>query len=62
MTDKAAKFLSPWKNSKLVTLNFPLLKNSDEMGVVAGLVKSAVTAGFTTLKVTLFCSLLDGIC
>ncbi|GFR75909.1 reticulon-4-interacting protein 1-like protein, mitochondrial [Elysia marginata] len=50
MTDKAANFLSPWKNSKLVTLNFPLLKNSDEMGVVAGLVKSAVTAGLTTLK------------
>lgn len=49
-TDKAAKLLSPWKNAKLVTLNFPLLRNSDEMGVVAGLVKSAVTAGFTTLK------------
>ncbi|KAK3768156.1 hypothetical protein RRG08_010826 [Elysia crispata] len=50
VTDKAAKFLSPWKNSKLVTLNFPLLKNSDEMGVLPGLVKSAISAGFVTLK------------
>ncbi|RUS90443.1 hypothetical protein EGW08_001784 [Elysia chlorotica] len=50
VTDKAAKFLSPWKNSKLITLNFPLLKNSDEMGVVPGLFKSAISAGFATLK------------
>ncbi|GFO40247.1 reticulon-4-interacting protein 1-like protein, mitochondrial, partial [Plakobranchus ocellatus] len=49
-TDKAAKLLSPWKNSKLVTLNFPLLRNSDELGVVPGLLKSAISAGITTLK------------
>ncbi|XP_059166376.1 reticulon-4-interacting protein 1 homolog, mitochondrial-like [Physella acuta] len=48
--DKGVGFLSPWQNSHLITLITPFLKNSDNLGVIPGMMKTAFTAGLDTLK------------
>ncbi|XP_035825343.1 reticulon-4-interacting protein 1 homolog, mitochondrial isoform X2 [Aplysia californica] len=48
-TSRAASLLGSWKNSKLVTIVSPILKNSDNLGVLPGLVKTALNAGVDTL-------------
>ena len=58
-TAQATPLLKPWQgcnpltswHSKLVTLNFDLMRNSDSHGVVPGLMKSALNAGLDTLRV-----------
>lgn len=48
---KPCKVVNPLQNpSKLVTLNFDLLRNSDQHGIMPGLVKSAFSAGLDTLR------------
>jgi len=57
-TAQATPLLKPWQgcnpltswHSKLVTLNFDLMRNSDSHGVVPGLMKSALNAGLDTLR------------
>ncbi|CAG5134352.1 unnamed protein product [Candidula unifasciata] len=49
-TDNALPFLKSWQKSQLITLLHPLLGNSDRLGVVPGLLRSAVSAGVDTLK------------
>ncbi|CAL1539461.1 unnamed protein product [Lymnaea stagnalis] len=49
-TTNGVKLLSPWQNSKLITLVTPLLKNSDTLGLIPGMLKSAVTAGIDSIK------------
>ncbi|KAH9508939.1 Reticulon-4-interacting protein 1, mitochondrial [Bulinus truncatus] len=49
-TNKSLVFLSPWKYAQLITLVTPILKNCDNFGTVPGLLKTAVSAGFDTLK------------
>uniref|UniRef100_A0A0B6ZQ36 Enoyl reductase (ER) domain-containing protein n=1 Tax=Arion vulgaris TaxID=1028688 RepID=A0A0B6ZQ36_9EUPU len=49
-TKNALPYLKPRHDSHLITLISPLLSNSDKLGVLPGLLQTAVTAGIETLK------------
>ncbi|BFZ10254.1 hypothetical protein BsWGS_13293 [Bradybaena similaris] len=48
--DNALPFLKTWQKAKLITLIHPFLGNLDKLGVVPGLLRTAVSAGVDSLK------------